>query len=1055
MKKETHKLTENMVADSKTDSVSSLVRAVLVKAWRERWNEIRWGVCLKRVLASYPEENCDLAEILLQQALVGTSPNTLVMSYLRHAISSQLITHNVAYRNITKFEDFNRPYCILGLVELVESVTVKFSFACTADSPLVLSRSLQKLLHWLLLCILKSLQRLAEGRQTQEHITIIDRTCTAIQKIMQGGPIWALLYIARSEDNETYREFEQTEVNVRGTVTQLQQNVISIQQREKVIETLLVLGGQEMQNSSDKAVLEVSHLTVCPTVNALVALEAVLNPTNDVQPFLEQLLVIEKLAKLNRAKLYCELMRACFMGLIDSNGGQEELKWAAFTFLKLPQVLLRIQRQSPGQDFSHELELGFDRLLSYVPLLDVTDLRLNCDCVTFLLKECQKYSLLTEIQGSKLQQRRLVSVASKLHLSLTVSLHPPVELGTDVMQPAPLLSSINSETQKPRSSDAVSNTQPSVSLILRAEPTVTSILKFTGSPHNMTTVEDVHSTLDADYSKNQEPLLGVLSHMLSGKSFELILAAAAATGKLQSFAIKLVKFNEFARQATGEGGKAANTRALLFDISFLMLCHIAQLYGAEIITSSPDCSESFFAQWSMKCLPEDGKYKCIENSSPSDQHKVDLLLNQFTNGGEHKNSMARWHEICMNAPFAMQEVLFAWEHGALSADNVKNILDCVKKKMCCLPVVVSAWLCSYMNTVGEEARSKPHNMLEQLSRVNPDSQGQYPSENYHERSHLMSIILCKMSNDILPASRRSTAQQYIPPKALPGKVMDQTTQAIFEKGWVDLRSLHALEQLLNLCGSDWFSDRLVAMMLAGNRLEDLSLSLSLSFALCHMDLENISLSLLLHTLPNILSSRHKMHMLVNPRGAMLAKLCVMCIVGAQMAKSNSKDSFHYTKRGRKRPFHEVDWEEPEDENRKNKMRKVHEPQITLDSEGFNLDFITAKEEGEPSPPYDTKDPLNKAVLNLMRMMNSLLHSSIISPRTGFVAALIEEAVRCGRQYSRLILQFMPQGMVTQLLKCLPGSLTNQQILSICDLSTTVGRKVAAKAIYQNAQMKKV
>ena len=58
---------------------------------------------------------------------------------------------------------------------------------------------------------------------------------------------------------------------------------------------------------------------------------------------------------------------------------------------------------------------------------------------------------------------------------------------------------------------------------------------------------------------------------------------------------------------------------------------------SQIITSSPDCSESFFAQWALKCLPEDGKYKCIDNSSPSDQHKVDLLLNQFTNGGEHKN----------------------------------------------------------------------------------------------------------------------------------------------------------------------------------------------------------------------------------------------------------------------------------------------------------------------------------------------------------------------------------------------------------------------------------
>ena len=48
-------------------------------------------------------------------------------------------------------------------------------------------------------------------------------------------------------------------------------------------------------------------------------------------------------------------------------------------------------------------------------------------------------------------------------------------------------------------------------------------------------------TLDADYSKNQEALLGVLHHMLSGKSFELILAAAAATGKLQSFVVKLIK----------------------------------------------------------------------------------------------------------------------------------------------------------------------------------------------------------------------------------------------------------------------------------------------------------------------------------------------------------------------------------------------------------------------------------------------------------------------------------------------------------------------------------
>ena len=40
--------------------------------------------------------------------------------------------------------------------------------------------------------------------------------------------------------------------------------------------------------------------------------------------------------------------------------------------------------------------------------------------------------------------------------------------------------------------------------------------------------------------------------------------------------------NEFARQTTGEAGKAAQTRAQLFDITFLMLCHIIQLHGMEV-----------------------------------------------------------------------------------------------------------------------------------------------------------------------------------------------------------------------------------------------------------------------------------------------------------------------------------------------------------------------------------------------------------------------------------------------------------------------------------------
>ena len=133
------------------------------------------------------------------------------------------------------------------------------------------------------------------------------------------------------------------------------------------------------------------------------------------------------------------------------------------------------------------------------------------------------------------------------------------------------------ESQKPKSSEQTSSGQSPCSLILRAEPTVASILKVKNTtvfktgfkteikikPIQATSCKSACSnyvyvsscwilavyniahyffqTLDADYSKNQEALLGVLHHMLSGKSFELILAAAAATGKLQSFVVKLIK----------------------------------------------------------------------------------------------------------------------------------------------------------------------------------------------------------------------------------------------------------------------------------------------------------------------------------------------------------------------------------------------------------------------------------------------------------------------------------------------------------------------------------
>lgn len=372
--------------------------------------------------------------------------------------------------------------------------------------------------------------------------------------------------------------------------------------------------------------------------------------------------------------------------------------------------------------------------------------------------------------------------------------------------------------------------------------------------------------------------------------------------------------------------------------------------------------------------------------------------------------------------------------------------------MCCIPIVLCAWLCSYISMIPDKAREKPLQMIQMLQTpaMNPD-----PDLNYNERYALMTPILHKLINDILPVSKRVNYINYVPSDKLPSEVMDEYIKGVFRRGWLDMKSVQTLEYLLNLCGSDWFCDRCIEAMLESSRLEDLMKALSLVFAIFHMDLEHITLSLLFHTLPRLLQTTGYHNLLSDPRGNTLAKLSVMILVSAQNSKNAEKDTIPHLRRGRKRSRKEVELEDMEEtECRPVKRSKSSslEPQLTLDSEGFNFDFLTAKEDGETSPTFDTKDPLNKSLANLMRLMNALSQDSQVSPRMSFIINFVREAINCGSQNAKFTLQFMPPQMVSNLLKSVQGVFNNRHILQICDLSTSIGRKVATQAICQNSRL---
>uniref|UniRef100_A0ABM0MSC1 Mediator of RNA polymerase II transcription subunit 24 n=1 Tax=Saccoglossus kowalevskii TaxID=10224 RepID=A0ABM0MSC1_SACKO len=243
---------------------------------------------------------------------------------------------------------------------------------------------------------------------------------------------------------ETWKGIEQVLTSIRNTLINQQQTVFTKELREKVDRYLVEI--QKLQNQPISPIGDVafgSKVSSC-TINIMTYMEAVLNITIDIQPFVDQVVLIESIQKLHRATVYLELMRASLIGVVDAAGSSDELKWASFTYLKLPQILMRLQSLPPSdgskQDNSEILNQSFEQLLRFVPLLDAADTKSHCDSLQYLLQELVKHGLMSDVQVRKIHAKR------------------------------------TQETQKTKSTDTPP-TQPNASLILRADPTVKNILK--------------------------------------------------------------------------------------------------------------------------------------------------------------------------------------------------------------------------------------------------------------------------------------------------------------------------------------------------------------------------------------------------------------------------------------------------------------------------------------------------------------------------------------------------------------------------------------------------
>uniref|UniRef100_A0A669C4W9 Mediator of RNA polymerase II transcription subunit 24 n=1 Tax=Oreochromis niloticus TaxID=8128 RepID=A0A669C4W9_ORENI len=953
------------------------LKQAILQAWKDRWSDYQWAINIKK---NFPKgatwDYLNLAEALMEQAMIGPSPNPLILSYLKYAISSQMVSYSSVLMAISKFDDFSRELCVKSLLEIMDMFCHRLSCHGKAEECIGLCRALLAVVVWLVQGCAWYCEKLRELGPSASTETSLGACQERLQSLMNSTKNRALVHIARLEDQGSWSNVEQAVLNLIDGLSSVSNSTLLTKLEESL--SLVKSIPMMLSEQSDPPV----HASF-PSVHAFIMLEGTMNLTGEIQPLVEQLMMIKRMQRIPAPLFVLEIWKACFTGLIESPEGTEELKWTAFTFLKIPQVLLRLKKypqSDKGQDFMEDVNIAFQYLLKLTPLLDKAD------------------------QRCKTEDREF----------------------------APRLKTAEN-----------ANIQPNPGLILRAEPTVTNILK----------------TVDADHSKSPEGLLGVLGHMLSGKSLDLLLAAAAATGKLKSFARKFINgiltlwmFSSF------PSAKSASVRALLFDISFLMLCHVVQTYGSEVILSDPSPSGEtpFFETWLQTCMPEEGKtlnpdHPCFR----PEPGKVESLVTLLNNSSEMKLVQVKWHEICLSIPAAILEVLNAWENGVLSVEAVQKITDNIKGKVCSMAICAVAWLVAHVRMLGRDEREKPQTMIRQL--VTP-LYGENTLQFYNERVIIMSSIMEHMCADVFQqtgATLRSPVEgqepipyrNLLPPKEPIHTALSKQFQAVLRKGWVDSRALHLFESLLNMGGVFWFTNNLVKELLKETRQEWANRVVELLYSIFCLDTQQITLTLLGTILPNLLTDSAHWRSLADPPGKALAKLSVWCALSSY--SSHHKGSFSARQRKRQREDIE-DYNSlfPLDDTQPSKLMRLlssnEDEPVALSSPGDRS--MSSSLSASQLHTVNMRDPLNRVLANLFLLISSILGSKMAGPHTQFVQSFMEECVECLEQGSRgSILQFMPFTMVSELVK-LPALAKPKVVLAITDLTLPLGRRVAAKAI---------
>ncbi|XP_045779148.1 mediator of RNA polymerase II transcription subunit 24 [Maniola jurtina] len=959
---------------SKITSKTSSLKALILKAWRERWTDIQWGINIKTILPrGVSGDLYNLADCILQQAMVGCGANQLVISYLKHSLASHLVSYAAVLQRIAKFDAFHKPHCILSLLEFLEGFLDSITCRSKMEEE-ILTFAVSSIILWLLQVYHYSLSKYPSSNPIQSQ-ELLEKSTSLLNSIVHSDFLLAMFYLAKQHDQDEYSE-----------VTKKCQEITAFMMMNTQFKAPVTIHDtlQKICNMDIDKVAPLNNKpeTVTHCLQALIAVTVLANPSAELHQLSSQLIMIQRIKSYSLSRLYSEVIRACFISLNDaSKDASKQALWAAFTFLKLPQLINYIHNMcgtmNKDGEYSVEVVEAFEKLLQSTPLLDIVDAKNSCNSIVSLLEPLVKLNVVSETHFSYFKQKR----ESK-------------DIKLQKLEPTGLQGSVPS-------------------FITRAEPTLAGILK----------------TMGGDSHKTQESLYAMLCQIVGGTTLDTILAVATVEGKLKLFVSRLIKFNEFALIAASEKG-ASQSKVYIFDISFLILCSIVQDYGADAVLD--ENGDSFFEQWVRECMAQKGVHKSPDQIlQKCDMQLVDIFIHHLSAPDfDFKNTNLKPHDLCVNVSGVVKEILFAWEQGSISAADVKRMLDSLRQKMASLAVCASVWLCSYINVVHQDAFLKPLNMVQQFL-TPPTDVEMAQIDNFKERAVLMSQIIRKMQFDIQPPSITKSKIMPFSHSIISRQPILEQLQNVWEdiktRGYLHIDATVIVESLLNTAGPVWFVTNLVKETLKFRYQDDLDRSVDIVLAMFYFDIEKCTEALLLHVLPQYLYNAKLCEDLVEPQSAILAKLSVYCIYAA--LENSMSNRVHPSRKRRHDDSEDIEM------SASSKLRRLNDNSSDTTmyySQGLSSSMII-------------KEPLQSSLEMLYKSFLQLAgKNGEVTPQTQFIFEFLLYAVQCGQERAQVILQKMPSEIVSTLIKALPDNFNIGLILRLYDLSTPYGRKDTAR-----------